>query len=122
MKLKRITKNNEIVLMDNSAEVLTIRETQNNHTIKISLEGRLISDTLHDFQDELNALAIIGCDLRLDFGKVSYVSSSCIEAMINVQKKMDSRQAGSLTIVSVPVNIMNDWRKHGYTEVLMVEE
>lgn len=125
MSITRITKEDTIVLMDNAKQVLAITELQDEKEqdcIVVVLEGSLKSDTVHEFQDEMITLAIFGMNIKMDFAKVTYVSSACVQALLKIQQKMDNVGKGSLTIIKLPSQIRAEFDSTGISELLMIED
>lgn len=121
MKLERIVKDGKLILMSGDVQVLSIQEVQNDDTFEINLDGSLKSETAHELQDELEALAIMGFNLRVDMSKVQYMSSACADVFLKIQIMMDKRGKGSLVLLNVPVPILSEMNNTGLSELLMIE-
>ena len=121
MRLERTVNEGEIILSDGAQRVLTIRENQENDDFTIELDGSLKSDTVHELQDELEMLLVMGFDLKVDLRKTTFVSAACADVFLNLQLKVDEREKGSLTLVNVPQKIMEEFRNTGIAELLRIE-
>lgn len=121
MKISRQIVEDSIVLTDGGMVVLTLQEAETDGKIVITLSGNVRSDTVHDFLDELIALATVGADLVVDFEKVSYLCAAGQQALLTVQQKMDTFGKGTLTLRNLPEAIYEDFLSTGSAELLMIE-
>lgn len=122
MSITRTVRDDALILSDGTELVLTMKEVQDDAGVLVSLNGSLRSDTVHDFQDELVALATLGLDMRLDFSKITYLSYACMQALLVVQQKMDSMGRGSLTLIKIPPAILAEMESTGISELLVIED
>ena len=122
MSLTRTYKEDSWSLNENGKTILTVREAENDGEIIVGLTGSLRNDTEPYFQDELVALATVGADIIIDCQNLDYICSSCLNALLSVQQKMDSMQkGGSLTLRNVPEKIYSEMEKLNLHELLMIE-
>lgn len=122
MGIERKVQNGVLSLIENGKPILLITEKQENGTVNIAIEGSLKSDTVHDFSDELIAFATIGADIRLDLSKTDYASSTCIQAMITAQQRIDSIKKGRLLLCGVPKQILDVMDRAGASQMLEFDE
>lgn len=122
MRLERKVQNGVITLFENGDSILSITEKQEDGIVYVSVEGSLKADTVHDFSDELIALATLGADIRLDLSKTVYASSACIQAMIIAQQRIDSVNKGRLLLCNVPNQIMDVMSRVGASQMLEFDE
>lgn len=101
--------------------VLTLKEYERDGSIVIQLSGELRSDFVHDFQDELIALATVGAAVIVDLKDLSYLSPTAQHSFLTVQRKMDSIQKGSLTLCNLSEAIYQEFESTGASELLMIE-
>ena len=122
MSLKRIMQGDTLLLYKGNDLVLSLEEVQQDEkTIAIKLNGILNSDALHDFQDELTALTYLGLDLLIDFESVTYLSSGCVQVLVDIQQKMDRQGKGHLILRKMPDALMKELDSTGASELLDVE-
>lgn len=121
MKLKRIVKDGELVLFAGDDQVLSIGETKKETVFEIRLVGSLRSDTVHELQDELESLRIMGFDLRVDMQNVTYLSAACADVFLKLQLAMDAQGKGKLVLFHVPESILTEMKSTGLSELLMIE-
>lgn len=121
MRLNRTVRDGALILSDGQETILTIQEEKKDNAFHILLDGKLQSDVVHDLQDELNSLVIMGFDLRIDLQKVRYISSSCARVFLDIQILVDKNQKGSVTLCNVPAEIMQQLESTGMTELLIIE-
>lgn len=108
-------------LTEKNEPLLSVRENSEGKNVLLHLEGNLRSDTAVFFKDELLALATTDSDVVLDCEGLSGISSSCQRALIEAQQLMDSIGRGTLTLVKVPSEIMDDFNSSGVAGALMIE-
>ena len=121
MSLNRKMLDDTLILSDDSGQILSVRETEQDDRIRIILEGSLKSETAHDFEDELTAFAVLGMDLLVDFEKVTYLSSACTRVLLQIQQKIDGTGKGSLILKNLPDPIRDEMEKTGVLELLLTE-
>ena len=123
MHLTRKMEGDTLCLMDGETVVLSIQETQeeDSRSVTVTVVGDLKNDTVHDFGDELLALAGFGLDIRLSLEAVSYVSNSAMRVMLDAQKQLDKLGRGSLTLQKVSPTVLQAMESTGITELLMIE-
>ena len=122
MSLRRVIEQDTLRLLDGDQDILSMEEQAEEDRVKITLRGMLRSDTVFDFQDELEGLAILGMSLVLDFSGVTYLSTSCQQALILVQQKLDTAGKGTLLLTGLPQEIYGELEKTGASELLMIDE
>ncbi len=122
MRIERKVQNGVLSILEDGKPILLITEKEENGTVNIAIEGSLKSDTVHDFSDELIALATLGADIRLDLSKTDYASSACIQAMITAQQRIDGVRKGRLLLCGVPKQILDAMDRAGASQMLEFEE
>lgn len=108
-------------LAEQGAEILTAEETAKGKQVLIRLRGKLRSDTLHYFKDELLALATVDSDVTLDCEELTGISNVCQKGLIETQQLMDSLGRGTLTLVKLPKEILADFQASGVAGALDIE-
>ena len=122
MGLHREVTQQTLRLYDGGEEILSLLERQEEDGgITMALTGSMRSDTAHDLQDELAAFVALGLPLTLDLSGVNYLSAACMQALLAVQQKIDEC-GGRLLLRRLPPEIMQELKKTGMTELLMIEE
>ena len=103
-------------------EAAAIHETidEEKKEVIVTLSGSLTGETANDLLDELNALVIAGCGIRVDAGKVDYMAASMGNVFLNTENKLEE-QNKYLKIVNLPVMIYEEWKKRGLHDLLDVE-
>ena len=122
MKLTRKVEGDCIQLADDTNVIFTMKEIKEDNYVTVILEGSLRSDVVYDFQDEMVTLALFGLDLKLNFSAVTYLSSACAKALLEIQQKMDSIGKGSLVLLKIPEVILKELESTGLSELLMIED
>ena len=121
MALKRKYGQDSWSLCDGDETVLTVRETGENNQVTVALAGSLRRDAEQFIQDELIALSTVGVDIVLDCKELTYIANACQLALLNVQKRMDSMERGTLTLRNVPPEIYAGFEKTNLHELLAIE-
>lgn len=123
MRLRRKMEGDILCLMDGETRVLSMQEAQDPDAkvITVVVTGDLKNDTVHDFGDELLALAGFGQDIVLSLEGVGYISNMAMHALLDVQKRLDERGQGSLTLQKVNPEVMKAMESTGISELLMIE-
>lgn len=120
--LKRIIKADSMLFYDGDALVLTMTEKETGNDVLITFEGELRSDTTHHIQDELEAYVSVGSRITLDFGAVTFVSASVLDALLDVQQLADFFQKGDFVLRNLTEEVYQTMDKRGLTDLLMIEE
>ena len=122
MGLHREMKQQTLVLYDGGQEILSILEQREEEGgVTMTLTGSMRSDTAHDLLDELTAFVTLGLPLTMDLSGVDYLSAACMQALLAVQQKIDER-GGRLLLRNLPQKVMQELKKSGMSELLMIEE
>ena len=123
MRLTRKMEGDTLILMEGDTQRLSMQETREEDTdaVNIIISGELKNEVVHDFGDELQALAGFGLDIRLSLEGVSYISPTAMHVMLDVQKHLDKLGRGSLTLQKVPSAVLEAMKSTGITELLMIE-
>lgn len=119
--LNRKIEGESIVFDDGNTIVLTVEEKSTDQGVLLLLNGQLRSEVAHEIQDELIALATVGVNVIMDFGKVSYISPTTQHIFLRVQQKMDTMGKGTLLLRKLPIEIYHEFEKTGASELLMIE-
>ena len=119
--LNRKIEGDSIVFDDGTTIVLTVEEKSTDQGILLLLNGQLRSEVAHDIQDELIALATVGVNIVVDFGKVTYISPTTQHSFLRVQQKMDTMGKGTLLLRKLPIEIFREFEKTGASELLLIE-
>ena len=120
--LKRIIKADSMLFYDGDTLVLSMTEKEMDKDVHIAFEGELRSDASHHIQDELEAYISVGSRIILDFGAVTFVSASLLNALLDVQQLADFFRKGSLVLRNLSDEIYQAMDKRGLTDLLMIEE
>ena len=108
-------------LTEKGGEILCVEETAKGKSVLVRLGGKLRSDTLHFFKDELLALATTDSDVTLDCEGLTGISNVCQKGLIETQQLMDSLGRGTLTLVKRPKEILADFQASGVAGALDIE-
>ena len=100
---------------------MEIKVEKESDVTKISLIGRLDTNTSGDFENTLNDLFEKGnYNILVDLKDLEYVSSSGLRVFLGAQKKV-SAESGSMVIKHVNSTIMEVFEMTGFLDVLTVK-
>lgn len=85
----------------------------------ISLEGKLDTNSAHDFNDEVMPVLDTVKKLVLDFENLEYISSAGLRVLLVVIKKMN--EAGSMKVIHVNESVMDILDMTGISDDLVIE-
>ena len=97
---------------------MEIKVEKESDVTKISLIGRLDTNTSGDFENTLNDLFEKGnYNILVDLKDLEYVSSSGLRVFLGAQKKV-SAESGSMVIKHVNSTIMEVFEMTGFADIL----
>ncbi len=100
---------------------MEIKVEKESDVTKVSLIGRLDTNTSGDFENTLNDLFEKGnYNILVDLKDLEYVSSSGLRVFLGAQKKV-SAESGSMVIKNVNDTIMEVFEMTGFLDVLTVK-
>ena len=101
-------------------EELKIGKNQENGTLTITPEGRIDNATAPLLESQIKE-SLDGTDkIVLEFGKVTYISSSGLRVLLNLHKSMEDK--GGELVIKKPVElVMGVFDVTGFTGVLNIE-
>lgn len=100
---------------------MDIKVEKESDVTKISLIGRLDTNTSSDFENTLNDIFEKGnYNILVDLKDLEYVSSSGLRVFLGAQKKV-SAESGNMVIKHVNSTIMEVFEMTGFLDVLTVE-
>lgn len=120
--LNRKLEGSDIVFYDGSTQVLSIKEEESENGVLLTLRGELRSEVGHELLDELTALATVRANIALDFDGVTFITSTILDSLIEVQHTMDEMNRGTLLLRKLKPDIYRRFEEVGMTELLMIEE
>lgn len=99
--------------------MLKITSKVEGEKASISLEGKLDTNSAHDFNDEVMPILDTVKKLVLDFENLEYISSAGLRVLLVVIKKMN--EAGSMKVIHVNENVMDILDMTGISDDLVIE-
>lgn len=118
---KRRIEDDTIMFYDGATQFLTIKESDTENGILLTLVGELRGEVSHDLLDELVSFVTVGVKVVVDCEKVTYIAPSNEQVFLDTQHKIDDMKKGDLTIRNLPPNIYQEFHKNGTPEVLKIE-
>ena len=98
---------------------MTIKETRNEGTLTVSLEGRLDTTTSPELDELLEKYYPSIDQLIFDFEKLDYLSSAGLRVLLKAQKALNNR--GGILIRHASKLVMSVFEVTGFTELLRFE-
>lgn len=99
--------------------MLKITSKVEGEKASVSLEGKLDTNSAHDFNDEVMPILDTVKKLVLDFENLEYISSAGLRVLLVVIKKMN--EAGSMKVINVNESVMDILDMTGISDDLVIE-
>ena len=91
---------------------------KNNGKMKLSLTGRLDTNTSPKFLDYLKEAMVGTEELIIDLKEVDYISSAGLRVILLAQKTMSAQ--GSMSVANVQEDVMEVLELTGFTDILTI--
>ena len=98
---------------------MNIKTERTDGNLTITLEGRLDITTAPYLEAELNQNLSGVEKLLFDFSSLEYLSSAGLRVLLSAQKRMNRQ--GSMAIRNVRDEIMEVFKRTGFTDILTLE-
>lgn len=119
---ERIVKNDLLKIIDENGEVLfTMQEEIKEKVAVLKLGGEITMEVSHEFEDELTAVISVCNDIVIDFGKVRFISSQGIHALLAAQRHIDKRDEARMRLRNVGGDVMRTFREIGFGSMFEFE-
>ncbi|MCR5406523.1 MAG: STAS domain-containing protein [Lachnospiraceae bacterium] len=99
--------------------MLKITSKVEGEKASVSLEGKLDTNSAHDFNDKVMPILDTVKKLVLDFENLEYISSAGLRVLLVVIKKMN--EAGSMKVINVNESVMDILDMTGISDDLVIE-
>lgn len=120
--IKRIVENDRLKILDEDGEVLfTIQEEIGDNAATLKLGGEITMEVSHEFEDELTAVISVCDDIVIDFGKVRFISSQGIHALLTAQRHIDRKGDARMRLRNVGGDVMRTFRDIGFCSMFEFE-
>lgn len=120
--LSRTIEGNIIRYTCGAETVLLMEEKITDVSVLVSVCGELRSELAWDLQDELTAFAVCGMEIRLDLGKVNYISNGVQTALVRVQQCIESGEKGSMVLTGLSPQVREALESTGMIDCLEILE
>lgn len=98
---------------------ININNVDSNGVLNISIEGSIDTLTAQDFENQITKALEGVKELILDFGKVQYVSSAGLRAILGLNTKMEDQ--GKMVIKNIDESVRDVFEMTGFDELLNLE-
>ena len=100
---------------------LTIAKKKENDKLIVTAEGRIDTATSPQLDEEVKSAMADIRELVIDFGKVSYISSSGLRVLLSFHKSMDLK-GGKLIIKNPTDMVLEVFEVTGFSDILNIEK
>ena len=100
---------------------LTIIKNKDNNTLTVIAEGRIDTSNSSVFETEVKSACDGVKQLVLDFGKISYISSSGLRVLLELHKTMTSNK-GELIIRRPTDIVLEVFEVTGFLDILNIRK
>ena len=120
---KRVINNGTLEIYDSENNVLlSISEKVVDEVLDIKLAGQILTETAHEFEDELFACIIVHNKISIDFKKVTHISSMGLNALLSLQKILDDEPNSDLKLYNVNDEVFKEFKDVGFDELFFIEK
>ena len=98
---------------------MEIIKSISGETLTIMVNGRLNTNTVPQFETEINQIGAEIKKLVLDFAGLEYISSAGLRTILTAQKKMNKQ--GVMLVKNVNENVMSVFEITGFSDILVIE-
>lgn len=100
---------------------LTIAKKKENDMLIVTAEGRIDTATSPQLDEEVKSAMADIRELVIDFGKVSYISSSGLRVLLSFHKSMELK--GGKLIIKKPTDmVLEVFEVTGFSDILNIEK
>jgi len=100
---------------------ITVTKKKENETLTVFAEGRIDTATSAEFDAAVRSELEGITQLCLDFGNLSYISSSGLRVLLSLHKLMESK-GGRLTVLKPTKIVAEVFNATGFVKVLNIEQ
>ena len=100
--------------------MLNISKETEGTSLKLSLEGRLDTQTAPDLESTVSSSLEGITELIFDIKDLQYISSAGLRVLLSAQKSMNNA-AGKMIIKNVSEEVMEIFDVTGFTSILTIE-
>lgn len=112
--INREVREGALVISEDGAELISIRETPVDDRMRIAVSGGITSETAPYFADELMTAVTVSNSLEIDLSGVEFISSAGFKALLNTQKTIDGIKGKSLRLFGISERLMNSFEDIGF--------
>ena len=98
---------------------MNIVKTIDGNKMTMTVEGRLDTNASNVFLEAFNESSEGLAEFVLDLGRVDYISSAGLRALLSTQKFMNKQ--GKMSIINVTEDLMEVFDLTGFTDILNIE-
>ena len=98
---------------------MTIKQTNENGNVTLTLSGRLDTVTAPELEEVLDKVLKNAAELCFDFTDLEYISSAGLRVLLKAQKTMNTK--GKMKVTGVNETIMEVFDITGFVDILTIE-
>ena len=121
MKTRRMNRNVLEICDEKEQIILSIAEEVRDSTMLITLDGEIINEVAHEFEDEVMAALSVCPKLELNFEKVHYIASMALRSLLSVQQMIDDLDDAGMVLTHVSPEVMRILDESGFSDILEIE-
>ncbi len=110
-----------LVFWDEKGQIMTMEEDVTDSGVLIRLSGQLRSETAPHIRAELDAFTTVGMKIILDFGEVTYAAPSVLDALQDVENRIEFFCRGGLLLRNISDEVYREMDEAGITELVPME-
>ena len=126
---ERVIEDDLITYYRGEEKLFWLKETEEENGVRLVFSGEMLSETVHEFRDELMAFASVGVNMIIDFKEIKYMAVAYMQALLEVQVELDKAQKkdgsqsknAEMKLINVPQTLYDEMEKTGVTELLLIE-
>ncbi|MBR4529369.1 MAG: STAS domain-containing protein [Lachnospiraceae bacterium] len=99
---------------------MTITETREDDVIRLSVEGRVDTNTSPELQNRILMAFQKTNNLVMDFAELDYISSAGLRALLLGHKTANSK-GGRMSVVNANEDVMEIFEDTGFADIFFIE-
>ncbi len=120
MKKRQVNDNVLELCEESGTPVLSIAEEFAENTMKIKFSGKIVTETAHDFEDELMAVLSFCHHIELDMSELTYLSGMALQSLLSVQQMIDETDGAWLKITAISPEALSVMKEIGFDEIIEI--
>lgn len=120
MNYNRKVDGTDIIISDNTRNILRINESADETSMIYRVSGEMINEIAYELEDELIAGMSVRNVLILDLAELTYIASAGFRSLLKVQHIIDERDRGELILRNLNPAVKDMFIQNGFLELFDV--